>query len=315
MLGRSVRPAHEQAAVSRRWVTPRCIRWRPPCRMPTGSMLTRRKSRSAGRQPGAGRERCWRRPSTPNRGALLATRGAASAPARMLASACGVGGRTLEALSRGARPELFNRLRECAALARQVAAANGLAYQVLALLLLQGEHNARALNGGTDDRAAYRELLARLYHDMVAELAEGIAGQERRRRCSSTRPAAPMPPTSWAWRWRSSMPGSACPAFGWWVPPTRSPTRAGIWMPTAIAGGRQFGKVMHRVLTLGEAWRPLHPVAAGWEGRAGARRASPCRWRLWPGAGRMPGTGRSRWPIAVSPCLMPTGWCRCRRWR
>jgi hypothetical protein len=167
------------------------------------------------------------------RAGLLAERGAAAAPALVLASACGVGGRTLEALSRGAGPELFNRLRDCVTLGRQAAARRGATYQVLALLLLQGEHNSWALDGGTADRAHYRTMMVRLYHDMVAELAQG---RRRRRRCSPTRPAAPMPPTSSAWRWPSSTWRLACPAVSWSARPTRSPTRAGTWMPTAIAG-------------------------------------------------------------------------------
>jgi hypothetical protein len=55
------------------------------------------------------------------RGRMLAEDpGAAAHP--LLASTCGVGGRTLAALSKGARPEMFLRLRDCAALARQTAA-------------------------------------------------------------------------------------------------------------------------------------------------------------------------------------------------
>ena len=199
---------------------------------------------------------------------LLAARRAAAEPARMLASACGVGGRTLEALSRGAQPELFNRLRDCAALARQCAAASGQRYQVLALLLLQGEHNAWALNGGTDDRASYRALLERLYRDMVAELAHGIAGQD-------------LPPALFTYQ-----TGGAYASDELGV--AMAQVDAGLGLPgcfmvgpvypvTDKGGhldangyrwlGAQFGKVMHRVLTLGEAWRPLHPRSAVVEGQ------------------------------------------------
>lgn len=198
---------------------------------------------------------------------MLAAFGGAAASSRLLASACGVGGRTLEALSRGAQPELFNRLRDCVTLGKQAAAAGGLPYQVLALLLLQGENNAWALNGGTADRAAYRTLMARLYHDMVAELAQRIAGQD-------------APPALFTYQtggaYSSDELGVAMAQLDvvlglpgcFMVGPVYPVTDKGghldangyRWL------GAQFGKVMHRVLTLGEAWRPLHPVATAQRG-------------------------------------------------
>jgi hypothetical protein len=49
----------------------------------------------------------------------------AAARHALLASSCGVGGRTIEELSRNAQPELFNRLRDCASLAKAAARAGG----------------------------------------------------------------------------------------------------------------------------------------------------------------------------------------------
>ena len=214
---------------------------------------------------------------------LLAARGAAAAPARLLASACGVGGRTLEALSRGAVPELFNRLRDCARRGRQAAAAIGQPYQVLALLLLQGEHNSWGLNGGTADRAGYRALLVRLYREMVVELARGIAGQE-------------APPALFTYQtggvYASDELGVAMAqldvALG--LPGC---FMAGPAYPVTDKGGHldangyrwlgaQFGKVMHRVLTLGEDWQPLHPLGAVLDGEmVQARFAVPVPPLAW----------------------------------
>ena len=96
---------------------------------------------------------------------------------RVLASACGTGGRTLEQLSKGADPELFNRLRDCAKAAKQAAAAIGADYAVTALLFLQGESNNWAIGGGTADRDAYKMLAIQFYRDFVHDIAVGIAGQ------------------------------------------------------------------------------------------------------------------------------------------
>ncbi len=226
------------------------------------------------------------------RSGLLAVRGPASVPARVLASACGVGGRTLEALSRGARPDLFNRLRDCVGLAKQAAAAGGQRYQVLALLLLQGEQNASATDGGTADRAAYRALLVRLYHDLVAELAHGIAGQE-------------MPPALFIYQTGGAY---ACDELGVAMGQLDVALglpgcfMAGPAYPVTDKGGHldangyrwlgaQFGKVMHLVLTLGEAWRPLHPRAAALDGQiVRVRFAVPVAPLVWgrPFAGHRP---------------------------
>jgi len=65
------------------------------------------------------------------RGRQLAV-GASPGRHRLLARSCGVGGRTLEALSKGASPELFPRLRGCARLARATADARGLSCRMAA---------------------------------------------------------------------------------------------------------------------------------------------------------------------------------------
>ncbi len=197
---------------------------------------------------------------------------------RLLASSCGTGGRTLEALSQGASPELFNRLRGCIALARQTAAAAGLSYGVTALLLLQGEHNNWGLDGGTRDTAAYAALLRRFYADAAA-----LAG------------AAP-PPAMFLYQ-----------TGGSYASPSQSVPQAQLDCALSLPGcymvaphypvtekgghldangyrwlGAQFGKVLHRVLTLGEAWRPLHPLAAELAGQALLVRfhvpVPPLRW-------------------------------------
>lgn len=172
----------------------------------------------------------------------------------LLGSACGVGGRSLEALSKGAAPELFNRLRECARRAADVAAAAGLTYGVAALLLIQGESNVAG--DGTRDRAAYKALLHRLLDDIAAEWGrlppvllgqtsgayadDGMGVPQAQLELALERPGVFLATPTYPYPERHGHPDA----------------NGQRWL------GAQFGKVLHRVLTLGEAWRPLHPRAA-----------------------------------------------------
>ena len=182
---------------------------------------------------------------------------------RLLASSCGVGGRTLEALSKGAAPELFRRLQDCVRLARATATAEGASYGITALLFLQGESNSWGLDGGTADRAAYKALLHMFRRDSVAGLAADLAGQ-------ADPPALFLYQTGGAYASESLSIAQAQLDFALETPgcflvgPHYAVTEKGghldangyRWL------GQQFGKVMHRVLTLGEDWRPLHPLRA-----------------------------------------------------
>jgi hypothetical protein len=190
------------------------------------------------------------------------SRGAIAEDHALLASACGVGGRSLEALSKGAAPELFNRLRSCVRLARGVAAAAGRDYGLAALLFLQGENNSWGL-GGTADRAGYRALLTRFHADFVADIAAEAAGQ-------AVQPAMFMYQTSGAYASADNAVSQAqldvidALPLCYLAAPVYPVTDKGghldangyRWL------GAQFGKVMHRVLTLGEDWQPLRPLRA-----------------------------------------------------
>ena len=183
--------------------------------------------------------------------------------AALLGSACGVGGRPLEKLSRGAAPELFNRLRDCVRLARLVARAEQRAYRVAAVLLLQGESNVAG--EGTRDRGEYAALLHRLIDDIRGDIA---AGQD-------------APPTILLYQASGAY---AHDDMG--VPQAQldlALARPGVFLvgPTYpypeqrghMDGngyrwlGAQFGKVLHRVLNGDAAWRPLHPTRAALSGQ------------------------------------------------
>ena len=197
--------------------------------------------------------------------ALRPAAAAGQGAALLAASSCGVGGRTLEALSAGAVPELFHRLRGCVALARRAAGDLGLGYGVLAVVFVQGEHNSWELDGGTAERAEYAALLRQFYRDVCRDVVQGVAGQ-------AEPPAMFICQTGGAY---ASDDNAVAQAQLDVALDTPGCFLAGPTYPvTAKAGhldangyrwlGAQVGKVMDRVLTRGEAARPPHPIRAVW---------------------------------------------------
>ncbi len=263
MLGGSVRPRDEAAA---RWRPVGAAEFRPltaTVQAQSGRLLTPEEVATLARGDVAMGETVLEAAVNTWRGRMLAAPRRAGTH-RLLASSCGVGGRSLEALSRGAKPELFNRLRDCAIAAKQAAAAHGLGYGVTALLFLQGENNSWGIKGATDDRATYKTLLKRFYEDFIADVAIAIAGQ-------------PAPPAMFIYQTGGAystdsvsvaqaqlesaleLPGCylVAPVYPLSDRPSGHLDAHGYhWL------GAQFGKVMHRVLTLGEDWKPLHPLGA-----------------------------------------------------
>lgn len=193
--------------------------------------------------------------------------GAVPGAQQLLASACGVGGRSLEALSSGADPDLFNRLPGCARHGRAAAAAWGFSYGVAALLFLQGEHNAWGTEGCASGKAEYAALLRRFHADALAALAQ-VSGQ-------AEPPGLFLYQTGGAYASETLSVAQAQLEFALSVPGC---FMAGPSYPVSEKGGhldangyrwlgQQFGKVLHRVLDLGQAWRPLHPLGARQDGQ------------------------------------------------
>ena len=178
---------------------------------------------------------------------------------RLLASSCGVGGRTIEQLSRGATPNLFQRLTDCTSIARAVAAGQGLRYGVTALLFLQGEHNVHALNGGTADRAEYKRLLLRLHDDFAAEAAPGQPNPPMFLYQTSSAPYANDSNSIAQAQLEAALetPGiiMAAPSYPVTTKGGHLDANGYRWL------GNQFGKILHRTLTLDQPFHPLHPTA------------------------------------------------------
>lgn len=288
MLGRSVRPQDENRAA---WLPVGEAAFHPLAatvqERESGALLS--PAQAAGLPPGnqALGETVLEAAVNHWRGRMPAGQGQ-----RLLASTCGVGGHTLAALSRGANPELFQRLRDCARLAREVAGREGQGYGIVALLFLQGEQDARGPEGTGGDREGYRTQLRRWREDVMEEVVGGIAGQQ-------ARPALFLYQTGGVYAQDDhavamaqldvalSDPGCFMVGPAYPVPDKGGHLDANgyRWL------GAQFGKVMHRVLTLGEAWRPLHPLAARREGSVARVRfhvpVPPLAWGM-PFQGRTP---------------------------
>ena len=196
----------------------------------------------------------------------LQHRGLAADPSRLLiASSCGVGGQTVEQLSKGASPEDFNRLRTCStAVKAAVAALGSYTYGIAGLIYMQGEYNYYG-QGGTTDGPTYQALVAQLYADFCADVVTGISGQ-------SQKPAIFTYQTCASWVRDTGNMGIgmaqlnaalANQSFWYLAAPDYAVTdKNGHLDPNGYRWmGKLIGKVMHKVLTLGQGWLPLYPTA------------------------------------------------------
>ncbi|WP_227666399.1 hypothetical protein [Klebsiella variicola] len=176
---------------------------------------------------------------------------------RLVLSNCAVNGRTIEQLSKGASPELYNRVREAISRVKTIASSQSLTYRVAAFTWLQGEWNYGTGYGGNDTLAGYKALLAQLYSDLLADF------------CSYQDPAALfMYQTSGKYtndnknlaigmaQLQFSLENENCYMV---APSYPYPDKDGHLDPNGYRWqDMQFAKVMHRVLNLGEGWEPLH---------------------------------------------------------
>lgn len=176
---------------------------------------------------------------------------------RLVLSNCAVNGRTIEQLSKGASPELYNRVREAISRVKTIASSQSLTYRVAAFTWLQGEWNYGTGYGGNDTLAGYKALLAQLYSDLLADF------------CSDQDPAALfMYQTSGKYtndnknlaigmaQLQFSLENENCYMV---APSYPYPDKDGHLDPNGYRWqDMQFAKVMHRVLNLGEGWEPLH---------------------------------------------------------
>ena len=202
---------------------------------------------------------------------FLQTYGLAADPSRLfVASNCGVSGRTIEALSKGSSPELYVRVTQAAQGVKTIANAEGATYCVPAIFFMQGEWNYVTTYGGDDTKAGYKAKLKKYRADIVADVCVGIAGQS-------------APPAFITYQTGASYTTDtndlaigqaqlelseeernwylATPAYPYTDKGGHLDANGYRWL------GMQLGKVFHRVVTLGQNWRPLSPRAITASGR------------------------------------------------
>ncbi|CAH3269310.1 hypothetical protein AI2902V1_1437 [Klebsiella pneumoniae] len=180
-------------------------------------------------------------------------------PSRLLVLAsCGVNGRTVEALSRGAVPELYNRIREAVSKIKAIADGDSKTFGIGAFCFLQGEWNYNPGYGGDYTREGYKAKVRQLYSDVIADF------------CAGQRPPAMFTyqtggtytidtyelAIGMAQLDMATEGGNiygVCPSYPFPNKDSGHLTSNGYrWMDMF------FGKVMFRVLVLGEGWEPLH---------------------------------------------------------
>lgn len=197
----------------------------------------------------------------------LAWRGLLSdATRRLVGTACGVGGKNIEELSKSASPELFNRLRGSANITKTAATAASGTYGVAAVLWLQGEHNS-AYGTGTFDGATYKALQAALQADVTADIATTIAAQAAPPAFFCYQTSATAVSDTRLLSIPQAQLESALELKDWYlVTPSYPVTDKALHLdPNGYRWlGQQFGKVLHQVLDLGRGWKPVHPLRATW---------------------------------------------------
>lgn len=178
-----------------------------------------------------------------------------------VASSCGVGGRSLEELLPGAEPNLFNRVLECRTATKNTVEDEGHEYALSAFLFLQGENNSWEVNGATSDKNTYKNLFRDFYVNILhcCELSN-----------SKTQRVAPVFTYQTGGAYANSTSSIAQAQLEIALEIEGCTLVAPVYaLPDRPSGhldansyrwlGQQFGKVMHRVMTLGERWLPLHP--------------------------------------------------------
>lgn len=188
---------------------------------------------------------------------------------RFVLSSTGVNGRSIEQLSKGALPELYQRPLQAVQQVKLAANQLGVSYSVGAIIWIQGEWNYTKTNG-SNDKALYKGNLEKLYNDMVADMAVGVAGQKSPPAIFMyqtgdifTRDDAYLSIGMAQWEFCQERENAylVTPAYPF-------PDKGGHLGPNGYRWmDMQFAKVMHRVLNQGEGWEPLGPIKINAVGR------------------------------------------------
>lgn len=183
---------------------------------------------------------------------------------RFVVSSTGVNGRTIEELSKGRNPELYQRPLQAVKQVKAIADQMGVSYAIAAFIFIQGEWNYNGTRGGVQTKVGYRgKLDTLLQKNMTDDMAYGVAGQK-------SPPAIFMYQTGGGytvdtyelgigmaqWEFCKETPNAylVTPAYPFPDKGGHLTSNGYRWMDM------QFAKVMHRVLNEGQGWEALGPI-------------------------------------------------------
>lgn len=200
------------------------------------------------------------------RGFLDAVSLSEDATRQFVAAVCGVGGTSIAELSKGASPELYQRVLQCAAAVKAKADALSGTFGIPAVLWLQGEQD---YTDGTS-KAAYKALLVQLVADIRADVQVAIAGQDRPFVFVTYQTGGSYASDANALAVAQAQLELSQEQPNWYLAAPTYPVtdKGGHLDPNGYRWlGQQFGKVLHKVLVLNHGWRPLSPIQATRRGR------------------------------------------------
>lgn len=182
-------------------------------------------------------------------------------PTRSLVLAnASVNGRTIEELSKGASPELYNRIREAVAKIK-ANAGEGKTFGIGAILFDQGQFNYTTAHGGGDTREGWKSLFLQLYSDILTDFCSG-----------QNPPAVFMSQTGASYTSDTNELAigmaqldlvTADGNFYGSATTYQLPDKNGHLTSNGYRWRDMYdAKVMFRVLILGEGWEPLHCISA-----------------------------------------------------
>lgn len=185
------------------------------------------------------------------------------APARKwVAAATGVSGKTIEQLSKGASPNLYQRNIDAVTLHKSLADAASETSAVAALLWMQGEWNYDTSHGGDATKTGYKAKLVQLRADLNADIA-AVTGQALPASFFTYQTSASFVDDTnqlaiGMAQWEFARENAGC----WMVGPIYPVTDKGGHLDPN--GYRWFGslmsKVIRHVLVDRLDWRPLSPL-------------------------------------------------------
>lgn len=182
---------------------------------------------------------------------------------RFVVSSTGVNGRTIEELSKGASPELYQRPLQAVRQVKNIADGLSVSYSIGAIIWLQGEWNYNGTRGGVQTKDEYKAKLEKLYNDMLRDMATGIAGQKSPPAIFMYQTGATYSSDKYdlaigmaQWEFCKEHPNAYLV-----TPVYDKPDKGGHLTGNGYRmQDMQFAKVIHRVLNEGQGWEALGPI-------------------------------------------------------